>query len=598
MPRQERQVQPRSLVAAARTYSPLKRSRKPRAGDSKRPGEEWQRASWNFYDSIPEYHQGCAITGALLSRARLFAAEKKDGVWVPTENPLALAAMAELYGGEEGQSDMLRDLGVHFSVAGEGWLIGPSGDPTADTDDWQIAAATELGRTGKVWKVNGEELDQNTLVMRLWKPHPKDKRKADAPTRAILGTLSEMLQLNKRIAAQIDSRLAGAGFLLLPSETEFPAGPTRQTNAGDPPTTRDSVQAGDAQGLADMFLETAQEAIRDPESAAAMIPLIGTTPGEFIDKARLITFWSELDKAAPKLRQELRETIARGLDIPPEVLLGTSGSNHWNAWLSDENSVKVHAEPLLKLITRSLTTEYLRAALDGLVEDPKQFSIQADTSQMRLRPNRSKEAVELHDRLILSAEATARENGFVESDLMTDRERQIALMLKVASGSTTPELVEAALRKAGVDLQVRVADRRDPAEARPTPSLLDHPTRELPQEPSAAAAQLIGLTMACEQMVDRALQRAGNRIKTKMGLRDSPFGANRLYMAIQLSAGDLDDVLQDAWGGCHEFDYGVNPHLLEKTLDTYARSVMRAQREPSRAGLSAILKLMLDTSAA
>ena len=65
MPRQERQVR-RSLVAAARTYSPTKRSRKARAGDSKRPGEEWQRASWDFFDLIPEYHQGCAITGALL----------------------------------------------------------------------------------------------------------------------------------------------------------------------------------------------------------------------------------------------------------------------------------------------------------------------------------------------------------------------------------------------------------------------------------------------------------------------------------------------------------------------------------------------------
>lgn len=597
MPRQERQVR-RSLVAAARTYSPTKRSRKARAGDSKRPGEEWQRASWDFFDLIPEYHQGCAITGALLSRARLFAAEKVDGVWVPTKNPYAIQAMDELYGGEEGQSDMLRDLGLHFAVAGEGWLIGPTDDPTADADDWQVAAATELGRVGNVWKVNGQDLDPNTLVMRLWKPHPKDRRKADAPTRAILGTLSEMLQLNKRIAAQIDSRLAGAGLLLLPSETEFPAGPSRQMNPGDPTAQRDAVQAGDAQGLADLLLETAQETVQNPESAAAMIPIIATAPGEYIDNAKLLTFWSELDKVAPKLRQELRETIARGLDIPPEVLLGTSGSNHWNAWLSDENSVKVHAEPLLKLITRSLTTEYLRKGLEGLVDDPRRFSIQADTSQMRLRPNRSKEALELHDRLVLSAEATARENGFVESDLMTDEERQIALMLKVASGSTTPELVEAALRKAGLDLDVRVTDRRDPAEARPTPSLVEHPVRELPQESNAATAQLIGLTLACEQMVDRALQRAGNRMKTGMGLRDTPFSANRLYMAAQLSARDLDNVLQDAWGSCHEFDYGVDSALLAKTLDTYTRSIMRAQREPSRVGLSAVLKLMLDRSAA
>ena len=436
------------------------------------------------------------------------------------------------------------------------------------------------------------------LKIRVWRPHPVDKTLADSPSRAILSILSELNQLSKRVAAQIDSRLTGSGLLLLPSETEFPAGPSRQLNVGEIEQAREAIAAGDAQGLADLLLENAQIAIQNPESAEAMIPIIATAPGEHIDKAKLLTFWSELDKIAPKLREELIRRLALGLDIPPEVLLGTSGSNHWNAWLSDENSVKIHAEPLLKLLTSSLTVEYLRKGLEGLVDDPKRFAIQADTSQMRLRPNRSKEALELHDRLILSNEAVLRENGFTEADLMSDDERQVALIRKVAGGSTTPELVEAALRKSGVELDVVVADRRNPAEARPTPSLVEHPVRELPEQREAASTQIVMLTLVAEQMLDRALQRAGNRIKVKMGLRDSPFSANRLYMAAQLTAGDMDAALEDAWGSCHEFDYGVNPILLEKALDTYARSLIRSQREPSRAGLSAVLKLMLDRSAA
>ncbi len=601
MPRQERQVRPRSLVAAAKSYN-VKRGRS-KAGDSKRPGEEWQRAAWEFFDLIPEYHQACAVTGALLSRASLIVVERGEDVggratWAPTSNPYARAALDQLYGGPEGQSEMLRQFGLHFSVCGEGWLMGPDNSAAADADDWQVAAATEISRTGGNWKVNGKTVDDLGVVIRTWKAHPKDRSKADSPTRAILPTLSELLQLRKRIAAQIDSRLAGAGVLLLPSETEFPAGPTRQLNDGDPLSVRDSVQAGDAQGLADLLLDVAQEAIQNPESASAMIPIIATAPGEYIDKAQLLTFWSELDKTAPKLRQELREEIARGMDIPVEVLLGGAGSNHWNMWLSDENSIKIHAEPLLKILTTSLTTEYLRKGLEGLVDDPKRFAIHADTSQMRMRPNRSKEAIELHDRLILSSAATARENGFDEADLMSEDERAIALMLKTASGSTTPELVEAALRKAGLDLNIRVSDARPPVEARPTPSLEEHPTRELPQRPDAAAAHLLALTLVAEQIVDRALQRAGNRIKTKVGVRDSPFSANRLYLGVQLTAGDMDDVLQDAWGSCHEFDYGVEPAVLARTLDMYTRSVMRAQREPSRAGLSAVLKLMLTQDSA
>lgn len=594
MPRLERQIRPQSLVAAAKSYG-TKRSRS-KAGDSKRPGEEWQRAGWEFFDLIPEFHQGCMITGALLSRARLVVMEWNGQSWQPTQNPHAIGALDELYGGPEGHPEMLRQLGIHFSVAGEGWVIGPT-KPKSVVDDWQVAAATAITRTGGTWKVNREEV-VDSLIMRLWRPHPHDKTKADAPTRAILSVLSELNQLSKRVAAQIDSRLTGAGLLLLPSETEFPAAPSLQINPGEIPAARQAIAAGDAQGLADLILENARYAIEHPEDASAMIPLIATAPGEYIDKAQLLTFWSELDKVAPKLREELIRRLALGLDIPPEVLLGTSGSNHWNAWLSDENSVKIHAEPLLKLITTSLTSEYLRKALDGLVDDPKKFSIQADTSQMRLRPNRSREAIELHDRLILSNEAVLRENGFELSDLMSDEERQVALIRKVASGSTTPELVEAALRQAGVELDVVVADRRDPAEARPTPTLTEHPARELPERPDAASAHLMALTLVSEQILDRALQRAGNRMKTRLGLRDSPFNANRLYMATQMTAADMDAALQDAWTSCHEFDYGVDPVLLEKALDTYARSLIRSQREPSRAGLTAILKLMLDRSAA
>lgn len=595
MPRRERTVQPRAIVAAAKNYTVGRKVDK--VADSKvRPGEEWQRSGWDFFDMVPEYHQGCAVTGALLSRARLIPMEKdENGAWVPSTNEFVVGALNELYGGEEGQVEMLRQFGIHFSVAGEGWLVGPEG---GDADDWLVAAATEISRSGGSWKVNGKDVKGNPLVIRIFKRHPRDPKKADSPTRAILPVLSELHQLTKRIAAQIDSRLFGAGLLLVPSETSFPAGPNRALNPGDPePTPRDSIQPGDAQGLADLLFENAQHAIQNPESASAMIPMIGEAPGEYIGNVKHITFWSELDRTAPKLREELIRRIALGLDIPAEVLLGHSGSNHWNAWLSDENSVKIHAEPLLKLLTTALTTQYLRKAIEGDVDDVDQFAIGADTSQMRLRPNRSKEALELNDRLILSDEAVLRENGFVDGDKMPSEDIVSALIRKVASGSTTPELVAAALREAGVNLDIEVTDTRPPAEARPTPSLQDHPTRELPERPDSSM-QLHALTLVSEQIIDRALQRAGNRIKSKMALHGSDSPANRLYLGVPLKPADLDDVLKDAWSACSEFDYGVDPDALARSLDMYTRSLMLAQREPSRASISAALKLLMNRSAA
>lgn len=600
MPRRERVARTqKSMVASGARYQ----SKRPedRAEKRARGGEEWQRAGWDFYDLIGEYRQAPAIKGALLSRAKLTVLENGE----PTKNPIALAALAELCGGPEGQAEMMRQWGIHSSVAGEFFIVAPKDSEIHDADAWIYAATTKVTSTvGGAWKVEGDELTGNRMIIRVWAPHPASRKKADAPTRAALPTLSELLQLRKRIAAQIDSRLSGGGVWFLPSETDFPTQPVRQLNVGDPAITRDSIQGGSAQGLVDMLVDQGSIAINDQTSPEAMFPLIATVPGEHLDKIKdPITFWSELDKAAPKMRAELMESLARSMDVPPEVLLGAAGSNHWNAWLSDENNVKIHGEPLLKILINALTTKYLRPALSGLVDDAAVFSFGVDTSQMRLRPNRSKEALELNDRFILSDEATLRENGFTEADLMSEEQLRKALLRRMATGSATPELVALANRLLGVELP-EIKDNRPPTEARPTPSLTEHPTRELPK---AIAASVVvaetapgvsqGLVFASEQLIDRALQRAGNRIKTKMGLRDPAAPANRLYTVSRPTADDVSDLLQDAWSTVGDFDYGVDPALLRRALDLYTRSLLVSGREPSRAGIAATLSLMLSRSA-
>lgn len=593
MPRRERVARTQSVVASGMRYQ----SKRPEDPEEKRArgGEDWQRAGWDFYDLIGEYRQAPAIKGALLSRAKITVLE--DGA--PTTNPVALAALAELCGGPEGQAEMLRQWGIHSSVAGEFFIISPKPQQVMQPDEWIYAAATEVSSATGKWKVEGTELQgPGRMVVRVWAPHPRRRKKADAPTRAALPVLSEILQLRKRIAAQIDSRLSGGGVWFLPSETEFPSQPVRQLNVGDPAVTRDALQPGTAQGLADMLVEQGLVAIQDQASPEAMFPLIATVPGEHLkDIKDPITFWSELDKAAPRIRGELMESLARSMDVPPEVLLGASGSNHWNAWLSDENNVKIHGEPLLKILINALTTKYLRIALEGAVPDVTKFSFGVDTSQMRLRPNRSKEALELNDRMILSDEATLRENGFIETDMMDDDQLRRALLRKMASGSATPELVALANRLLGVEIP-EITDHRELTEARPAPSLLEHPTRELPESALPSAAELQGLVFACEQIVDRVLQRAGNRQKTLMNLREPAAPANRLYTVVQPSYGQLDDLLKDAWAPLDEFDYGVDRAALRRALDLYTRSLLTTGREPSRAGIAASLKLMLNRSAA
>jgi len=594
MPRRERQVRSRSVIASARNISFMKP--KAKANDTRlRSNEEWQSTAWDFFDLVPEYHQACAITGSLLSRAKLVVMERgQDGTWAPTTNAVALDAGRRLYGGEEGQVEMLRNLGIHFSVAGGGYLIGPNDDADfMKPDKWQIAASSELSKTGNTLRLNGKEL-KNSWAVELYKPHPRDNRKYDSPTRAILPVLNELVQLMKRSAAQIDSRLTGNGLMLFPSEVEFPSVPVKR-NHGDPePST--STQAGDMGGLLDMLVEVGGEAMQDQSSPSAQLPIFGTVPGDYLGKTEHHKFWSDLDAAMPALRLEQIRRIALGMDMPPEVLLGNAGSNHWNAWLSDENSVKIHGEPLLRIITSSITNGYLRVALDGLVDDVSRFAIIADTSQMRMRPNRSKEAIEAFKLGELSPVAMRRENGFEESDAPSEEDRQRMLLWRVASGSTVPEQVDAALKEAGVDLGIEITDLRAPAQARPLPSTADHPVREIPERTAAAAAST-ALVYAAEQMVDRALQRAGNRMKTKFGLRGATEPAERLYLHTVVTAADCDDLLQDAWSSCNSVADLVDPAALRRALDIYTRSVIVGRREPSRKSLAAALKLLLEQAA-
>lgn len=597
MPRKERTVARRSMVAAAKSFGGRRADKKDE--DAKVNGfEEWKQLAWEFYDLIAEYRQAPNIQGALLSRAKLVVMEQgADGVWAPTTNTVALAAGRELCGGEEGQSEMLRLFGVNFTVTGGAWLISPplNDVPDADSDDWQIVAEHQITKSPVgVWKIHGKELRGERLKIHIWRPHAANPRKSDSPTRATLPVLSQFLQLRKRVSAQVDSRLTGAGVWFIPQETEFPSRPVREVNPGDPPTVRDSIQGGDVDGLVDLLYDAAVTAIEQPETAEARLPIIATVPGEHMQHIKdPINFWSDLDKTAPALRKELIESIANGMDIPPEVLLGAQGSNHWNAWLSDENNVKIHGEPTLKIIVNGLTEKYLRRALEGLVADPKRFKFEADTSQMRLRPNRSKEAIELNRDLLLKDTTVLRENGFTEEDLMTEEDMKLAVVRRASLGQTTPELVAWAWTNLGIVVPEELMDRRELVEARPAPSLEEHPVRELPQrrEPSAASSQ--GLVWVSEQLIDRALQRAGNRLKAKYGIKDPTTTANRLYLGVRLRQGDLDDLLKDAWDSCHLDDYGVDGAELARALDIYTRALMMSGQTPSRSTISRALELLM-----
>lgn len=555
---------PTALVASAKRVQG--------AGDPTRTastGNGWQEAAWHFYDTVGEYAYAVNWVGNLLSRAKLFAT-RDDGsgpVRLPDTDPAA-EYVNSLFGNTQGRSQALQQIGVHYTVAGETWIIGRQ---DGGMDSWQVAAPSRIERQGDTWLLDRVALPTNAFKMRIWRPHPINPRAATSPSRAALPILSEIERLTMHVAAQVDSRLASAGVLLMPNSMTF-------NTAVDQDASGSATSSGSSDAFVKVLQDVMARAIANRDDASALVPIVVTGDADAIDKVQHITFWSELDNQAIELRTEAIRRLALSMDMPPEILTGQSEGSRFHVWSIDESAIKSHTEPLLNRIAADLAQGYLRPLLTDDGHDPEeveQYGIGIDTAEMRLRPNRSREALELYDRGELKPGVLLEETGFdPDTDAPTAREMVMWLTQKVAQGQTTPEIVEAALRLLGVQIEAEMAqEAQETQEERPTPSLEEHPDRDMP-EPSD------GLVAACEVLVFRALERAGNRLRNKMQRKIPNVAAPETYMFVPCDKSTLDFALDDAWTAVDRFAtrWGVNAERLKDCLDAYARAIMGEQK--------------------
>jgi hypothetical protein len=540
-----------------------------------RPRADWQAECYRHYTICGEARFAAKFFGNAVSRAVLGVGEYVDGVRKGIDNGPAADALAALFGGPAGQTQALNAIGMHLTIAGECYVVG-----FGETDIWEVVSCIEMQVSGNSWTINYGDgrapatLEETDVVIRIWLPSPARQIEADSPYRAMLPILSEIEWLTRHVFAQITSRLAGSGVLMMPQSMTFP-----------PPPAQDGQEIATTND-ADSFMMTLADAmlrpIEDPGSPSAVIPIVVTAPDDAIDKARLLTFWSELDAQSMALRNEAIRRFALGMDLPPEQVLGmssnrgtaggtTTGVSHWGAWQIEEATIKMHVEPMLDVITQGLTETYLQPVTNSIAV------ITYDTTTLRLRPDRSKEAFELFDRGLISAEATRRENGFSEDDKPTFDEFQTWLLIKIASGSATPDQVEAATKALGVDLGVDPALLQGPTrEAQQPPSLVDHPTR--PRTPDEAAA----LVAACEALVFRALERAGNRLRATVGTKPPGVPSYETHLFVKAN-GSAAKMLEDAWTCAPQVLDGIaDSDKVIPVLDSYCQSLLSEQSPHKR----------------
>ncbi|MEZ0073603.1 hypothetical protein [Planotetraspora sp. GP83] len=531
--------------------------------------QSWQEQAWAFFDTTPEVRFAATWVGNAMSGAKLFAGRRNSEGMIDRapEDHRAAHLVASIAGGPDGQSQLLGDFGPHLVVAGEGWIvIRPEHEADAEDAgagaDWRVLSVAEVTQQGGalIAEIDGEPVTipgydpeqpdpDAPVAIRVWEPHPRRQMEADSPVRSSLGLLEELRLLNAAVAAIARSRLTGRGILLVPKGTRFP-------------TTRTDGDAED--DLLEVLMTVAETAYKDPESAAATVPIILEVPADTISDMKLLTFESPFDELAIKLREEAIRRFATGLEIPAEILLGMGDVNHWGVWQLSQEAIRLGIEPKLATVAHALTTQWLRPLLEEEgVDDAGEWLVWYDSSPLRVRQNRSEIALEVYDRGAISDDALRRETGFEDDD------------------APSPE---------APNTQRDRADQQ-PGPAPAPPGDPDLPVDETTKEPDtlpAAAAPMFGdgLVAAVDGLIWAALSAAGEKLIRTPACPRSERGRAKamqpaaLHTLLSVDSAHVEQwrLLDGAWARVPEIAvrYGVDPECLTRALDSYCRELIAA----------------------
>jgi hypothetical protein len=546
-----------SLTAASISYPGIVRDMRP-----PRPTEAWQTEVWRLWDEVGEFQFATNWGANVCSRAtfKVMLRDPKTNVLSEADGTHpAWALLDELTGGRDKQGEFIRQASLHLIVAGEGSLVNRAvvpedGQNVPDTGYlWEVVGTEEIRFAGDKWWLHYEgaeqiELDENDVVIRVWRPHPKNRRLAVAASKSALPILREIRRYDLHIESQTDSRLTGNGLVIFPDTITIK--PPEGVNATL--TSADLITAS--------LLKVAELSKTGIGTAQAQTPIVMTAPADSIGKIKHITFWSPLDEKAHEMRSGAISRLATTLDTPKEVVTGTGEMNRWGAWQVDESSVKSHIEPTLTALTTIVTTDYIQPALDDI-----NVVIIADTSTLRLRPNRSKEAVELFDRGELSGKALRRETGFSEDDAPKPEDVERWIRMQMVKASWDPLTARAAAESLGVVLDIPMPVDQEPREARPTPSLKEHPVHAEPEKTvSNGDRRSNEIAASAAWLAFRAMERAGNRLITVTGKKPDIERENT-HTAIPVHKDRVEDLLKESFDCAHRND--VPLHASERARD-------------------------------
>jgi len=397
----------------------------------------WQSDAWSYRDAIGELRYAVNFLANCTARMRLYPAcypltgeddepqplDKVPGI--PDELvSMSAQAMKALGNGRMAISGMLHGLSTNKSVAGESYLLGRTDQQTGQ-DIWSVRSVDELVVWDETWRLREVpddrensiipwiELDPaQTIISRIWTPHPRFQLLADSPLRAMLDDCEALLILRRMIRAVGRSRLATRGFLLMPDEVSL------KVPVDD-----------DEDPEADPFMSGLTRAMMAPivneGTADGVVPILIKGPMEALDKVRLLEMASTFDKEASSTRAELVGIIGTTFDLPKEIVEGIADLNHWSAWAVDDNTFRHHVEPHVIGCCDDLSSAYFRPWLAAAGVDPMwvdRMVLWYDPTELVTHPDRTADAEKAYAAMAISGKAYRRDAGFSEEDAPTTEE--------------------------------------------------------------------------------------------------------------------------------------------------------------------------------
>lgn len=542
--------------------------------------QSWQVEAWAYFREVPEVSFATMWLANAMSKVILYAGwELDDGTVVPINHekaiesgaPAGLAAaavdeMARLRDEVGGQPRLNFLATLNLEVVGECFLHGKmaqeeQGVPgsedyrPAEPEVWAVRSTSQieptrnvdsLGRTIFKVKAHPEDSDGRIIdndretVIRIWQEDPEWPDLAYCHFRPCLSDAELLMLLINQQKAEAKSRQA-PGILLVPSELSF-AEDGADTEGGD------TQEQPEQNPFISALMSALTEPITDPSSAASVMPLVISGPAEYLkpDVFRLLSFARTADATLDARIEARINRLSRGLNVPVEVVMGHMSTTFSNAEQIDADAYEDHVEPRARMLADGIRYGFLipnLAAAGYTPEELERLRVGAEAGALTPSATAEDNADALLEAGAISLDAYRRLKGASEED--APDEAEALLQLAARKGIFTADLTLALLQKAGIDLGVTInsessqavvvedgAPAPAPAEDQPDPP---PPPDDTEGDPVTAAGgrnvsrETFGRSLAAvdrdlrarmqgavELAMDRALERAGNRVRAKV----------------------------------------------------------------------------------